>query len=165
MAEPILTAARLRQLYSYDPEAGSFTRLVRIGRNHFPGVVAGAPFGKGYRRLRVDGQTYVVHRLVWLYVNGNWPNGDIDHIDGDKSNNRICNLRDVNRSTNLENLKGTKAKDKSRLLGAFPVNKRSWFSRIQVKGRSIYLGCFQSAEDAHAAYLAAKREFHEGNTL
>lgn len=107
----------------------------------------------------------MAHRLAWLYVYGEWPNGDIDHIDGDRLNNRIANLRDVSRRVNLENQRRPKACNKSGFLGVKTFRDQRFQARIQVRGVQLHLGTFDTPHEAHAAYVAAKRNLHQGCTL
>lgn len=162
MAGIDLTAQRLRDLLHYDPETGIFThRCVAGPRN--PGDLAGHAW-KGYWRVGVDYRTYTAHRLAWLYVTGNWPAAVIDHINGDGRDNRFCNLRDVSRQTNSENRRAAKAK--AGLLGAhFVAHAKLWRSMIATSGKRMHLGYFSTAEEAHSAYVAAKRRLHKGCTI
>ena len=109
---------------------------------------------------------YLGYRLAWLYVHGKLPDGDIDHINGKPSDDRIKNLRDVSRSVNLQNQRAARSNNSSGLLGVFfqkTMNK--WTSKIQLDWKTKSLGYFDTAEEAHAAYLKAKRELHEGCTI
>jgi hypothetical protein len=162
-----LGAERLRELLDYDPLTGVFTWRVRLS-NRAP--VGSSPRRKaitGYMRVRVGGRLYLAHRLAWLHVHGKWPDDEIDHINGDRADNRIANLRDVNSRQNKENRRAAQSNNKScGLLGAtWRKNERKWAGQITVRGRISHLGYFDSAEEAHAAYIAAKRVHHEGNTL
>lgn len=164
--KPELTAARLRELLHYDPETGIFTWLVHRQR-HRAGNVAGSPHSAGYVEIGVDGESYLAHRLAWLYVHGAWPAGDVDHRNGVRRDNRIVNLRDVSKVVNLQNRQGAASNNRARLLGVSrsAAKRPSWFARILVDGRQKHLGSFGTPEAAHAAYLAAKRQLHEGCTL
>lgn len=160
----MITAQRLREVANYDENTGIFTWAVAR-----KGCSAGKRIGtlkdNGYLHSGIDGKKYLLHRLAWLYVHGEFPSGDIDHIDGCRTNNRLINLRSVNRSTNLENIKRAKGHNKSTgMLGAY-THKDKFTSRIQVRGKSVYLGVFESARAAHEAYMTAKRSMHEGNTI
>lgn len=167
MAE--LTFDRAAELLSYDPVSGALTwRLKRNGRGGGvnPGDVAGSPF-KGYLTVGVDRKRFLAHRLAWLLHFGCWPEGSIDHIDGDGTNNRITNLRDVSHAANLQNRKAATAGNKSTgLLGAYALRNTGRFvACYHPKGKKVHLGVFPTAEEAHAAHLAARREHYEGNTL
>lgn len=161
-----LTAGRLRELLHYDPATGVFTWLVHRQR-HRAGTVAGSPHSAGYIEIGVCGRSYLAHRLAWLYVHGEWPARDVDHRNGIKTDNRIDNLRDVTKVVNLQNRRGAAAGNVSGLLGVSKSAAKCgrWFARLQVNGRQKSLGSFDSPEAAHAAYLTAKRQLHEGCTL
>lgn len=161
-----ITADQLRAHCDYDPMAGTFTRRESHRRWKAGAVMAGTE-SHGYTLIWLMGKQRAAHRLAWLWMTGAWPSKDIDHIDGDRANNAWANLRHVDRSTNLENIHGPKSHNRSTgLLGAYHSPSPGRFvSRIQVRGKSKSLGSFGTAEDAHAAYLSAKRELHAGNTL
>lgn len=153
-----LTAARLRELITYDPEAGAFTwKVMRRGPAKAGGVAGYARTNrnKAYWIIRVDGPNYAAHRLAWLYVTGKMPQGQIDHIDGNSLNNRWSNLRCV---TNLENSRNRRidGRNTSGFKGAYwRERERKWASNIRVEGKLLWLGYFATKEDAHAAYMAA----------
>lgn len=161
-----ITAERLRELLHYEPETGVFTRRVKTGRCR-AGEVATGTLNHGYILMSVDRTFRAAHRLAWLWMTGEWPTLDIDHIDGNRTNNAWRNLRHVDRSTNLENQRTAKSHNKSTgLLGAYHSPTAGRFvSRIQVRGKNINLGSFGTAQEAHEAYLSAKRQLHAGNTL
>jgi hypothetical protein len=89
---PPLNAARLRELMHYEPETGRVVRRTAT-RGHRAGAVAGCTRRDGYQVISIDGYRYLAHRLAWLYVHGAWPDGDLDHINANPSDNRIANLR------------------------------------------------------------------------
>ena len=156
-----LTAIRLREVLNYDPESGRFRRRGKHGLRPCPGSV----HLSGYVLIRVDCILYRAHRLAWLYMTDAWPDGEVDHVDGARTNNRWANLRIVTHAVNQQNLRGAKANSKVGLLG---VDQRGSRFRARIKtegGRPLYLGSFATAEEAHEAYLLAKRELHEGCTL
>lgn len=171
MAAIDLTAARLREVLDYGPETGVFTRRVRTAQCHQVGdradFVVGTGGQKGYYRVSLDGHRHLAHRLAWLHVYGKWPDGEIDHIDGDRGNNRIENLRDVPRQINAQNFRrATKRNKRGTLLGSsFHEQNHCWVARITVARKSIYIGSFDTEEQAHLAYLAYKRKHHIGCTL
>lgn len=162
---PQLTADRLRSLLTYNPETGEM-RWIVSGHGRRTDRQCGFVCRFGYAKTKVDGRAYFNHRLAWLFVYGAFPLGDIDHIDGDKLNNRISNLRDVDRSTNLENQRKPWKKNKAMLLGVSSHGSKGRFqAQIQVRGIKTYLGLYDTPELAHSAYLSAKRMMHEGSTL
>lgn len=167
MARLDLNADRVRELLDYDPESGIFRWKVR--RSNVPaGAAAGNPKQDGSIRIGIDGQIYLAHRLAWLLVNGSWPTHSIDHINGNAADNRIANLRDVPHLLNMQNRRKPRKGNNSGLIGAAWQERGGFYiSRIRdtVKRRTVYLGSFATAEEAHAAYVAAKRLMHEGNTL
>jgi hypothetical protein len=167
MAKTDLTAERLRELLHYDPDSGVFTRERNSHQGRWKaGAEAGCPNRDGYIVLRVNGHLQYAHRLAWLYMHGSWPQLHIDHINGDKSDNRIANLRDVPRCVNLQNMRRATMASQSGLLGAHVrADRGSYSARIYVNGRTRFLGDFKTPEEAHAAYLAAKRERHAGCTI
>lgn len=150
----MLTVGRLRELLHYDPETGVFTRRVDIrggGRN---GTVAGSNHNAGYLSITIDGRQYLAHRLAWFYVTGRWPVVDIDHIDRDRRNNRWANLREATRSQNMANT-GRRRDNKSGFKGVSRhVQTGRWQAHSSGGGRTVYLGLFDSAEEAHRAYVA-----------
>jgi hypothetical protein len=158
-----LTAERLRELLAYHPVIGRFSWRVQRGRQHV-GDMAGHQTEKGYRLIGVEGTAYMEHVLVWLWVTGEWPQYEVDHRDTDPSNNRWWNLRDVPTAVNAQNKRRARIDSATGLIGAIP-NRDKFIARIKVGGVRHHLGTFDRAEDAHAAYVEAKRRMHEGCTL
>jgi hypothetical protein len=106
---------------------------------------------------------------AWLYVHGEWPKHTIDHINGIRSDNRIENLRDVPTRTNLENTRSQSRKNETGFMGVSrnktSVRADSWVAAITVNRKTIHLGVYETPEQAHAAYIQAKRRLHEGCTI
>lgn len=154
----MLTAERLRSLLDYDPATGVFLWRVRRGPSALAGSIAGHIIAGGYRLIGVDGTEYYAHRLAWLYVHGAWPTGHIDHQNVTPGDDRISNLREATRSQNLAN-RPAQSNNTSGLKGvSFHKGAGRWRATIQHK----YLGLFDTAEEAHAAYrAAASRVFGE----
>lgn len=166
MAAAILEAARLRECIHYDPETGAFTRKVRLAHRHQVGDDATHPMSNGYMRVAIDSQRYLAHRIAWLYVHGEWPKNHIDHINGNRADNRLANLRDVSRSINQQNRRKPDSDNQSGLLGAhYHGQNRNWVARVRVNGRAKHIGSFPTPELAHEAYVEAKRRLHEGCTI
>lgn len=168
MAVEHLTAARLREIIHYDPDTGHFTRKVRAAQRHQAGdradfAIKTGPM-TGYCRVGIDSRRYLAHRLAWLYVHGDWPSNCIDHIDADRGNNRISNLRDVTDEVNRENMRRPRSDNTSGYLGVYSHQNR-WYARVQSKGRLVYQSGHETPEEAYSAYVVAKRKHHEGCTL
>ena len=153
-------AADVRRLYSYDPSTGLLTW--RHGAR--AGGIPGTKRKGGYIQMNLAGRKYRAHRLIWLYVTGEWPKGEIDHINGDPADNRILNLRDVPNVINQQNRRRALAGNRAGLLGV-TARKVGYKASIWADGKDYYLGMFQSADEAHAAYVGAKRQLHAGCTL
>lgn len=165
MATANLTAARLRELLSYDPQTGELRRRVPAGGQKV-GDLAGSITRRGYRLVNIDGHRVMAHRLAWLYMTGEHPSGVIDHKDGDSLNNRFDNLRDVTQAVNLQNQRKPRSPNRSGVLGVwFDKRRGTWQSDIGFDGKRIRLGAFKTIEDAQAAYIAAKRKYHPGCTI
>lgn len=155
-----LTADRLHELLSYDPETGIFLWKVPA-RGYRPGDKAGTAHCKGYLTIVVQGQSFLAHRLAWLYVHGRWPTDQIDHRNCSRDDNRIANLREATNAENHQN----KLLQKNSTSGHPGISWHSrdckWHSRIQVSGKRINLGSFARIEDAIAARAKAKAELHK----
>lgn len=165
MAESNLTLERLKELFTYDPNTGHFVRNVgRCGRRAHAGAVAGAPNKKGHIYINIGKKKYAAHRLAWFYVCGKWPDGVIDHINGDKVDNRIANLRDVDFCVNQQNRRGANRTNSLGVLGVYKAKNR-YAAVISIDGVNKRIGSFLTPNDAHQAYLEAKRSNHDGCTI
>ena len=154
-----ITQDELKKQLFYDTETGQFTRLISQSNAVCVGDVAGSPDCKGYLRITVNGRMYLSHRLAFLYVHGDMP-PQIDHINGDPSDNRIANLRAATGSQNLANRGPTKRNTSGFKGVCWLKQKKKWKAQIQINRKYIYIGLFSSAEDAYAAYCEiAKRHF------
>lgn len=160
-----LTSERLRELIDYNPETGVFVWRVSC-RGTKAGDVAGASGTEGRRHITIGYARYKAHRLAWLYVCGCFPTKLIDHINGDPTDNRINNLRESTASENQTNQREAHSRNKTGLLGAqWNKGKQKFKSRITIGGKEIFLGYYATAELAHAAYMAKKREVHPFGTI
>lgn len=159
-----LTHKRLLEVLRYDPETGEFRRLIPMQCRGKVGELLGCVVPSGYVRIGIDGEQIYAHRLAWFYMHGSWPQHHIDHIDGDRENNRLCNLRDVSQRINLQNRRALQASGK--LLGTSFCRRTSrWRATIRTDGKQRSLGYFNSEQEAHQRYLDAKRQLHAGCTI
>lgn len=160
-----VSAEEVRAALDYEPDTGLFRWRVRTSKSVRVGDVAGSPTSNGYTRLRLNGVEYLAHRIAWLCVNGEHPTKLIDHIDGNKQNNAIANLRLVSMSENVQNQKRAMSHNKTGFLGVSHHGKNVFRAAINIGGKGVYIGSFKTPEAAHAAYLTAKREFHSACTI
>ncbi len=165
MAANTLTLERAQEFFSYDPDTGEFHWKARPYKTRIGiGDRAGTLEDRGYYSLCLGGRRYKAHRVAWLMMTGAWPDGVIDHLNGITGDNRFCNLRDAVGNVNIQNQRKAHSRSKSGLLGTRLCGKR-WQAKIHVNGVDYPLGLYSTAEDAHAAYVRAKRVMHPGNTL
>jgi hypothetical protein len=154
-----------RERIAYDPTTGRMTWRIKPSRAVNAGDRTGhTDDGKGYGRVKLWGRQHQAHRIAWLISRGEWPAGDIDHINGDRADNRLANLRDVPSTVNAENRRTASRHAATKVLGVSMEGTR-FKARVRVNKREVYLGLFDTAEQAHAAYLKAKRELHAGCTI
>jgi len=150
-----IDAITLRRKFVYDAATGLFYRAGR-----YPIKTSGRVNRDGYITLKIDGRAYFAHRLAWLYIYGDWPNGVIDHINRERNDNRICNLKDATSSqNNLNRTINAKGRGASGYKGVTALKRKNGCTRYQAVlsrgGNCFYLGLFDSAEAAAAAYVAA----------
>lgn len=155
-----LTHERLVSVLSYSPQTGEFTWKVSTTNSVRAGCRAGRKHRDGYITIGIDNCDYLAHRLAWLYVHGKWPENEIDHINQIRHDNRICNLRNATRSENARN-RGMQSNNKSGFKGVcWDKSRNRWAACIRVHGKTIHLGRFSDAAEAHAAYVAASLQIH-----
>lgn len=160
----------LRSRLDYCPETGSLTwlpaprelfqcdRIFKSWNSRYSGKQAGTPF-QGYLSVSINKRLFLAHRLAWFHFHGVWPEQDIDHINGDRSDNRMANLRSVSRSENLRNAAISSANTSGvRGVDWFkPIGK--WRARIRADGKEVTVGYFDAKEDAVAARKEAERRY------
>lgn len=148
----------LREALAYDPETGVLRWTKRPSPQATrvkPGAEAGCFDGNGYRTLRFRRKQYLGHRVAWALMHGKWPQGEIDHRDGDPSNNRLSNLRECAHFQNAANQ--LQPVGCSGLRGAvWNKSAGKWQAQIKVRGRIAHIGLFNSPEEAAAAYWTRK---------
>lgn len=157
-----LTYDRLREVLNYDATTGVFTWRTKTSRKVIVGREAGSLTRHGYVSIRIDGKAYYAHRLAWCYMHGDWPDAEIDHINGDKTENHISNLRQATRKQNMENRVQPIGASGYRGVCWLEANQK-WRANIVHNRKNIYLGLFSTAEEASAAYREAASFFHTHN--
>jgi hypothetical protein len=154
----MLTQELLLELFEYDYITGYVVNRVTRNGTSQKGNRAGSKEPNGYRRIGLMYNHYGEHQIIWMMVYGWWPD-EIDHINGIRDDNRLYNLREVTRSQNRTN--SNCGYGKSGLYGAHWIERiEKWHSRIVVEGRQIYLGSFNTAQEAHEKAVIASKEYH-----
>lgn len=162
------TIEELRDRLSYNPETGALVwRKARSARR--VGSEAKSLDVAGYIQVSFGGNCiHKGHRIAWAIHHGKWPSGPIDHINGARSDNRIKNLREVDHQVNCQNVRlGSMVNQSTGFLGVYKADpsKERYRAKIQFNGVQHHIGTFGSAEEAHAAYVEAKRKLHVGCTI
>jgi len=161
-----VTKERLENLFFVDIEKGTFTWKANTGGKGKKDKQAGALMGNGYVKIGIDGKEYLAHRLMWLYVNGEFPIINLDHIDRCRSNNCISNLRLATPKQNAENMFRTST-NTSGYRGVY-FNKRlkskPWSANITHNGKAIHIGYFQTAEEASTARKSTENIYFTHHT-
>lgn len=154
----MLTQERLKEVLNYDPDTGLFTRKIITSNRIKIGDIAGT-LVYGYIVINVNAKRHCAHRLAWLYVYGEFPCKFLDHKNGIRDDNRICNLREATNAENTHNSYKARPKNTTGLRGV-SLCKNRYRSSITVLGKRVSLGVFGTPLEAHQAYLVAKKEFH-----
>ena len=149
----------VKEILKYCPETGLFTWRIRPTNTIRVGDEAGTAHNRGYKTITINKKKYLAHRLAWLYFYGSLPSKSIDHINGIRTDNRIKNLRQVTHSENLQNQRRPRKSNPYLGVTKRPDNKK-WVAYITVNGLQKNLGSFENAEEAHEAYVQAKRVYH-----
>jgi hypothetical protein len=161
--DPKYTREYVMDRLSYDPDTGEF-RWRTAGNNRTKvGSVAGHVGPEGYLRISLDGKRIMAHRLAWLIYHGEWPGSFIDHVDENKLNNRISNLRQATKSQNTMNI-ARRSDNSTGHRGIYysnnPNRVKKYIAQIAVDGRQKTIGYFMTLEEAIAARKAAVAVLH-----
>jgi len=152
----VITQQELKQVISYDKDAGSFVRL--DGRTSYGKV--GRIDTCGYTSIMINRRSYMAHRLAWLYEYGTWPANQIDHINRQPSDNRIANLREATHAQNMQN-KAMPRNNKSGFHGVcWSTRDSKWRTQIRINKKTIALGLYDCPIEASNAYQVAKAQYH-----
>lgn len=154
----MITAERLRELLDYNPGDGTCRWRTTLGSRALRGNIAGSPHPEGYLSIRIDRKRYLSHRLAWLFIYGEFPGCGLDHVNGQRNDNRISNLRKATLSQNQGNSRKQK-NNKSGFKGVCSNSRgNKWRAEIMIDGEHLHLGDFSTPEEAHKAYCAAARK-------
>ena len=161
-SEAELTAEHLRRILLYDPHTGLWKWKERgKGKPLKPDWWPGTKMAKGYYAIGISRWPRYVHRLAFLYMTGKWPSEEVDHIDGDRSNNRWANLREATHSQNKQNT-GRRGHNTAGFRGVYHHRDGGWVARIKIGEKRVSLGYFATPEEASRAYeTAAAHAFGE----
>ena len=158
----MITQSELKRLFDYNPDTGEFTRLSAKAWNAGNGSIN----KNGYRVININNKVYYAHRLAWLYVYGSFPENQIDHINGDPSDNRIENLRDVDSNKNQQNIYGPQKNNTTGFRGVMYMGAKrrgkKYSAGIHHNGKKYYLGYFSTPEEASVAYETKRNELLNG---
>jgi len=162
--KPKPSISKLTELLAYDPHTGKVTwRSNRYGYRKSlraaKGDEAGTILSLGYRSIQVDGVGLLIHRVAWALHYGEWPNGDVDHVNMDKLDNRIVNLRIASRAQNMSNRSHTK-RNTLKAKGVELTRTGRYAVKIWKNYKRYHIGTFDTLDDAKAAYLAKAKELH-----
>lgn len=161
------TPEEMSDRLAYDPLTGVLTwKKCRDSRKI--GTHAKSIDVSGYVQVNVAGKVMKGHRIAWAIHHGAWPKGQIDHVNGNRSDNRIENLRCVDNQTNCQNQRNGSRKNETGFLGVHigrGCESKRFRAKIQFEGKQLHLGGYPTAEEAHQAYIKAKRDIHKGGVL
>lgn len=146
-----MTPEQVRTIFEYNPETGEFYKLANGSRGHVK--------RNGYIRFSHDGRTYSSQRLIWMFMTGKEPEGDIDHIDHDRQNNRWSNLREVDRQGNMRNATKSKANSSGHTGVYWSKAHGKWRAQICVDAKVTVLGSFDDLDDAVSARQEANKAY------
>lgn len=163
MTQNLITQERLKSLLMYNADTGDFLWRVSRGRVK-AGSKAGSTNGTDYVQLRLDGYNYKAHRLAWLYVYGEWPPAEIDHINRVRCDNRISNLRSVTRAQNHQNRNKPKHNTSGYVGVSFHRRSGCWRADIKINGKQRALGLYDTKQEAVQARRAAELNTHPYRT-
>ena len=152
---------RLHSLLRYDMNTGKLFWNFATSNRVKVGDEAGTIYKNGYKYVSVDGHRILAHRLIFFMIIGVWPDGQVDHRDNNRLNNRIENLRSCSPRENAENKKNPQSNNAVGVLGV-SVSRGRFLAQIQAQGKNQFLGRYKTLDEAQAVYLIAKKSIHEG---
>lgn len=157
--DSLITQKEVKELFNYDPNTGEIKWKVNRGHKIKAGDIAGSISKNGYRNIMIDGINFKAHRLAWLYVYGKLPEESLDHINRDKLDNRITNLRVAGKIINSRNT-DLRSDNSSGITGVtFDKSRDKWIAQIIIRGKNIHLGRFSNIKQAAQARLIAENHY------
>ena len=156
-----LTQHDLHSLFHYDPLTGVFTNKVDRNPRAPKGAIAGYINTIGYTVIQVNGRKLHAHRLAWLYMTGEWPTDEIDHINRIRSDNRFANLRPATHLQNCHNTTDRVNNTSGHRGVTWNKARNKWQAQIAFMGKHLYLGLFDSVDEAAAVRKEAVARFHK----
>ena len=161
-----IDCTHLREILNYDPETGIFTWKKKTSKKIVIGKIAANLRPSGYMQISLYGRRYMAHRIALIWMYGGCNSFDVDHINGNKSDNRIINIRPATRSENKQNRLSIQPNNKSGYSGVdWHEHSNGWRATITTMRKQKHLGIFKTPQEAYEAYIKAKREFHPFSTL
>ena len=156
------TQEQVKELFNYNPETGIVTRKKSVANNTKTGDTAGWINGEGYLHVKINGFTYKLHRIIWLYVHGDWPEGVIDHINNVKTDNRLCNLRSA--TIQVNNINRLPRKDCGTGVPGvtFHARDNAYYAACKRDGKQNFLGYYKTIEEASKAVEQFKKNYEIG---
>jgi hypothetical protein len=155
-----ISQERLKSIIGYDQSTGVFVWKVKVSRNTSAGEIAGYHPADRYGTIRINRRHYFAHRLAWFYIYGTWPEEQVDHINKDKTDNRIDNLRLATHGQNIAN-QAMRRNNTSGYKGVCLIKKTGkWRANIMSGKRKYHIGHFDTKEEAHEAYQATAKKLH-----
>lgn len=163
----MLTQKELKEKLHYNPVTGIFTRIVTVSANAKAGAIIGKNSRDRYLYVCINGTSYLVHRLAWLYITGSWPVNDIDHINHSTHDNRFINLRDVTRKENLRNASISKANNSGVTGVCWFTRDKVWQASIVIKEKQKSIGFFKDKFETICCRKSAenKYNYHENHGM
>lgn len=156
-----ITQEFIKKRISYDPDSGTFLRIWSSRRSDLVGKLAGRYTKLGYLYIDFGKKHYFAHRLAFVIMTGNFPVGEVDHINGDPRDNRWVNLRDITHKENQQNMHKVMSNSKTGVMGV-RFYRGMYVAQIRFNDKRLHLGTFKTPQEAHKKYIEAKRILHTG---
>ena len=155
-----ITQEKLKEILDYNPDTGLFIWKVNSAKNVKSGHIAGNLKDTGYIRIKINKKMYLAHHLAFLYVYGNFPKDIIDHIDSDRANNKISNLRECSHQQNMKNLRLYSNNSSGHKNVSWVKSRNRWIVQLKVNGKQKYIGSFDNLELADLVAQEARNKYH-----